>query len=159
MRAYSLSHLSDPELIRGLSTAVAQDHVTTATLLAYIAEVDDRRLYVPAGYPSMYAYCVGELHMSEDAAYKRIRAARTAREFPAVFEAVADGRLSLSAVVLLTPCLTGANLAELLAAAAHKTKAGIEALIAARFPCSEALGLVTALPASPAQLAPGPVEA
>src|SRR6476660_2256312 len=137
MRAYSLLHLADAELIRGLISSVAHERTATAVVLAHIAEVDDRRLYVPAGYPSMYAYCVGELHMSEDAAYKRIRAARTAREFPAVFEAVADGRLSLSAVVLLTPCLTGGNAAELLAAAAHRTKAGIEALIAARFPCSE----------------------
>ncbi len=162
MRAYSLSHLSDPELIRGLSSAVAQHHAATATLLAYIAETDDRRLYIPAGYPSMYAYCVEELHLSEDAAYKRIRAARTARDFPAVFDAVADGRLSLSAVVLLTPCLTVGNAAELLAAAAHKTRAGIEALIAERFPRSEALGLVTAMPPSACraddQLAPGPVE-
>src|SRR5689334_24641551 len=109
MRAYSLSHLSDPELIRGLSTAVAQDHVTTATLLAYIAEVDDRRLYVPEGYPSMYAYCVHQLRLSEDAASKRIQAARVARKFPIIFETVADGRLHLSAVVLLAPFLTREN--------------------------------------------------
>src|SRR6476646_4524223 len=105
MRAYSLSHLSDPELIRGLSSAVAQHHAATAKLLAYVAEVDDRQLYLPAGYPSMYAYCVGEFGMSEDVACKRIRAARAARQFPAIFQAIADGRLHLAAVVLLAPFL------------------------------------------------------
>jgi hypothetical protein len=46
--------------------------------LAHIAEVDERRLYLEAAYPSMFAYCVGALRFSEDAAYKRIQAARAA---------------------------------------------------------------------------------
>src|SRR6266487_924932 len=147
MRAYSLSHLSDPELLRGLASLVAQDRVTTATLLAHLAEVDARRLYLPAAYPSMYAYCVHELYLSEDAAYKRITAARAARRFPAIFSALADGRLHLSAVVLLAPYLSLESVDELLAAAAHKTKAEIEELLARRFPRSETMGLVAALAA------------
>ena len=35
-------------------------------LLADIAEFDARKLYRPAGYSSMFAYCVGSLHRSED---------------------------------------------------------------------------------------------
>ncbi len=166
MRAYSLSHLSDPELLRGLATLVAQDRTTTATLLAHLAEVDDRRLYLPAAYPSLYAYCVGELGMSEDVACKRIRAARAARQFPPIFEALADGRLHLAAVGLLAPCLTPENAADLLAAAAHRTRAEIETLLAERFPRSESLGLMQVLPASapavegdaPDPLVPGRVE-
>src|SRR2546425_10826585 len=100
---YSLSHLSDPDLLRALAALIARDRATSAPLLAHIAEVDARRLYLPAAFPSMFAYCVHELQLSEDAAFKRIRTARTARQFPAVFRAVADGRLQLSAVVLLTP--------------------------------------------------------
>src|SRR5690349_24034993 len=56
-----------------LGTLVAQDRATTASLLAHIAEVDARKLYLPAGYPSMHAYCVDELMLSEDAAFIRIR--------------------------------------------------------------------------------------
>src|SRR5881396_4164040 len=102
MRAYTLTHLSDAVLLRDLAALVAQDHTTTAALLAHIAEVDARKLYLPAAYPSMHAYCVHEFHLSEDSAYRRITAARVARQFPAVFEAVADGRLSLTAVGLLS---------------------------------------------------------
>ena len=149
MRAYSVSHLSDPELLRGLASLVAQDRVTTATLLAHLAEVDARRLYLPAAYPSLYAYCVHELHLSEDAAYKRIQAARAARQFPAIFEALAAGRLHLSAVVQLAPYLTPENAGDLLAMAAHKTKSEIEELLARRFPRSETMALVEALPVSP----------
>ena len=97
MKSYSLAHLSDHTLLRDLAALVARDRVTTAELLAHIAEVDARQLYLPAAYPSMYAYCVGELHLCEQAAFKRIRAARIARQFPAIFEALAQGRLHLSA--------------------------------------------------------------
>jgi hypothetical protein len=41
--------------------------------------VDERGLYRPAAYPSMVAYCIGELRFTEEAARKRIHAARTAR--------------------------------------------------------------------------------
>ena len=162
MRAYSLSHVSDRELLHGLTSLVAQDRATTARLLAHIAEFDSRRLYLPAAFPSMFAYCVHELRLSEDAAYKRIQAARVARQFPIIFEALADGRLHLTAVGLLAPHLTPANAEELFAAAAYRTKAEIEELLATRFPRSEMLGLVETLPASPSthpheQLAPDQV--
>src|SRR5213594_638815 len=158
MCTYSLSHLSDRALLRDLAALVAHDRATTVRLLAHLAEVDERRLYLPAAYPSTFAYCVHELRLSEDAAYKRIQAARVARRFPAIFEAVADGRLHLTAVGLLAPYLTPENAAELLAAAAHQTKSEIEELLARRFPRSETLGLVAALPGSSPQLAPAQVE-
>jgi hypothetical protein len=44
MRAHSLSHLSDADLIRGLASLAAQDRANKATLLAHLAEADARRL-------------------------------------------------------------------------------------------------------------------
>src|SRR5213078_4014431 len=109
MRDFSLTHLSDAVLIRDLAALIAHDRVTTAAVLAHIAEVDARRLYAPAGYPSMHAYCVGELRLSEDEAKKRIHAARAARQYPAIFHAVAEGRLHMTGICLLAPHLTPAN--------------------------------------------------
>ena len=148
MKRYSLSHLSDDSLLHGLAALVAQDRVTTAELLAHLAEVDERKLFVPAGYPSMFLYCVQELRLSEDAAAKRIQAARAARRFPAIFEALAQGRLHLTAVGLLAPHLVEETAAELLGAAAGRTKAEIERLLAERFPKSDLLAWVTAMPAA-----------
>ena len=91
MNRYSLTHVSDPALLRDLRSLLSRERATTAELLAHLAEVDDRRLYAAAGHPSMFAWCVEELHLSEDAAFKRIRAARVARQFPAVFTMLADG--------------------------------------------------------------------
>ena len=162
MKTYALSHLSDPVLLRDLATLVAHDRATTAELLAHIAEVDARKLYLPAAYPSMYAHCVGELWLSEDAAFKCIQAARVGRRFTVVFHAVADGRLHLSAIGLLAAHVTEENPGELLTAATHRTKREIEQLLAERFPQPDVLAWVAAIPVSRAshpesQLAPGQV--
>src|SRR5436309_15569420 len=119
---YARSHLSDRSLLDSLASRLCQQRAISAELLADLAEVDARRLYLPAGYPSMFLYCVSELHLSEDAAYKRIQAARAARQFPILFDAVAEGRLHLTAVGLLAPYLTLENVGELLKAAEQQTK-------------------------------------
>lgn len=133
MREYTLTHLTDATLLRDLTTLVSGDRETTTLILAHIAEVDARRAYAGAGYPSLFAYCVEELHYSEDAAYKRIQAARAARLFPALFEAVADGRLHLTAVCMLAPHLNPRNLHQLIRAATHRKKQEIEVWLAVRF--------------------------
>ena len=142
MPGYTLSHLSDQSLLRELRSLVNQDRATTAMLIAHLGEVDSRRLYAPAGYPSMYEYCLRELRFSEQTAFKRIRVARVARQFPAVYGMLADGRLNLSAIVMLTGYLTSENGDDLLAAAADQARAGIERLIAERFPQPDLPSLV-----------------
>lgn len=134
MHEYTLAHLSDAVLLRDLKTLVRQDRATTVMLLAHIAEVDARRLYAPAGYSSMFAYCTGELRLSEDAAYKRIRAARAARRFPVLFAELAEGRLHMAAVCVLSPHLTAENLEELAQAAKHRRKSEVEEWLIHRFP-------------------------
>jgi hypothetical protein len=151
VNTYSLGHLSDGTLLRDLTALVSRDRATTAELLAHLAEVDARKLYLGAAFPTMHDWCVRELHMSEASAYKRVRAAQAAHRFPVIFEAVADGRLHLSAVVMLKPHLTEETVAELVAAATHKSKVEIEHLIAQRFPRRD-------LPSSIQPLAPGPME-
>ena len=134
MKSYSLSHVPDHALVRDLRALIAQDRLTTADLLAHLAETDARRLYAAAGYDSMFAYCVGDLRLSEEAAFRRIRAARTARQFPSIFPALADGRLNLSSVLLVAPHLTPGAADELLGVVAGKTRPAIERLLAERFP-------------------------
>jgi len=82
----------------------------------------------------MYSYCIQELHYCEGTASRRIYAARAARRFPLLFDAVADGRLHVTAVVMLSKYLTSGNVYGLVAAATHKSKTEIERLIAERFP-------------------------
>ena len=65
MTSYTLTHLTDSSLLRELKSLVTQDRATTALLIAHLGETDARRLYAPAGYPSMYEYCIHELRFSE----------------------------------------------------------------------------------------------
>ena len=143
---YSLSHLSDPDLLSNLSALVARERAATAELLAHIAEVDARKLFREAAYPSMFAYCVGELHLSEDAAYRHITAARAARRFPMLYDAIADGRLHLSAILLLAVYLTPETIEDLVAAAAYRNKVDIERLLAERFPRPDVLASIRVVP-------------
>jgi hypothetical protein len=133
MHDYALAHLADSVLLRDLAALVARDRTTTASLLAHIAEVDARKLYAPAGHSSMFAYCVDELRLSEDAAAKRIQAARAARRFPILFAGLAEGQLHLAAVCLLAPHLTPENSDDLIQASAGRKKSEIEAWLARRF--------------------------
>jgi 5-methylcytosine-specific restriction endonuclease McrA len=106
----------------------------------------------------MKAFCEEVLHFTEDAAYKGIQAARKAREFPELFEALADGRLNLTAICLLAPHLTLENAAEWIAAATHRRKAEITGWLDRRFPAPQlalAPGQVAAIAAEviPKQIA------
>ena len=148
MNDYSLTHLVDAVLLRELASKVAQERTGMAEMLALIGEVDARRLYAPVGYSSMHAFLVKELRFSDDAAFKRIQAARAARRFPALFAAIADGRLHLTGVCLLAPHLNNENLWELMEAAKHRRQPEIEAVLARRFlvpPVSER-AIVRAVP-------------
>lgn len=159
---YSLTSLGDHALRASLETLVTRHREITARLLAHLAEFDERRLYRAAGYASIHAYCVGALRFSEDAAYKRIQVARAAREFPVMFEMLADGRLHVSGALLLAPKLLVANAWELLEAAAGRTKSGIELLLAERFPQPDVPTVLrpiapAVIPDLSCQLAPGRV--
>ena len=134
MDPYATSHLSHDTVLNELKTLDARDRRTTALLLSRVVEVEERELFLREGYPSMHAYCIQGLHWCEGTASRRIYAARTARRFPFIFDAIADGRLHVTAVVMLSKYLTAGNADELLAAATHKSKAEIQLLIAERFP-------------------------
>jgi len=133
MRSFSLSHLTGAQLDLGLETAARDTAGATASLLAHLAEFDLRRRYLPR-FRSMFDYCVRHLRFSEDEACKRLDVARLARRFPAILPAIAERRLHMTAVLMLSPHLMHANGNELIAAACDRTKAEIQLLLAERFP-------------------------
>ena len=157
MKARALSTVSDVELVAGLKALVVQERRLSAAMLEHLGEVDARKLYLPAACPSMHVYCVQMLGMAEEVAFKRIRAARTARRFPVVLEAVADGRLHMSAVVWIAPHLTDENAAELVSEVAGKTKAEIEVVLARIAPKPDVQPRLEREPEQPALVEPGPV--
>ena len=126
--------MSDGELVARIEALVREEARLTAAVLLHLAEVEARGLHLAAACPSMYAYCTRVLGMSEDEAFKRIRAARALRRYPVVAAAVEEGRLHLTAVVLLAPHLTDESAEALVAQASGKSKADIDILLARRAP-------------------------
>jgi hypothetical protein len=152
MNARSVSipkHLSNSELIAALPLLVRRESQAIAELVAHLAEMDTRRLYRDQAFSSMHQYCVEALYLSEGAAYKRIAAARAARDFPLVLELLADGKLHLSAICLLAPHLTEENHRSLLEAAVHRSKREVELLLAEQFPRPDVPQSLRKLPVPP----------
>jgi 5-methylcytosine-specific restriction endonuclease McrA len=147
MTTNSLAHLSDAELITEVTRLAAHERHATARLIASLAELDARRLYLGEGCSSLFTYCTQVLHLSEHAAYGRIEAARAARKFPAILALLADGSLTLTAVGLLAPHLTAENHRELFEAARRKSKREIELLVARLRPQPDVASTVRKLPA------------
>jgi hypothetical protein len=164
MRFRPVLHLTDGVLVQETRELSANDRGNTAQLLIHLGEIDRRKLYLAASYPSMYKYCIGEFLMTEDVAYKRIQAARVARKCPSILERIADGRLNLTSIVLLRPVLTRRNADRLLKAAEGMTKEEVKLLIVRSFPKPDLPTQIEPLP--PAQsvgpvgreLVPEPVE-
>jgi hypothetical protein len=114
------------------------EHDTIAQLIVHLAEMDGRDIHLAAGYPSLYVYCLEELHLSGYEAYNRIEVARAGKAFPRIFRLLEDGSLTLTTVQLLARRLTAENEDELLSAAAGRSKRQVQELLARHFPRPDA---------------------
>lgn len=129
----SAGRLTDQDLLDATVRAAANERRATTELIALLAEVDSRKLYLGEGYSSLFTYCRHRLHLSEFAAYGRIEAARTVRRFPLVLDRLAEGAVTLTSVGLLAPHLTDENHEALLDAVQYATKRDVERLIASLY--------------------------
>jgi hypothetical protein len=147
------SYLTDDALVARVKSLARCEQEATASLVAHLAELDARRLYLAAGFSSLFTDCCEVLHLSEPAAYNRIEAARAARRFPVILQMLGAGSLSLATAPLLAAHLTAENHRELLAAGAGKSKRQVEELLVRYFPRPEVPPSVRKLPAGRAVLA------
>jgi hypothetical protein len=146
--------LSDGELVAEVKRLARCERHATAHLIAALAELDARRLYLGQGCSSMFTYCTQVLHLAEHAAYNRIEAARAARRFPVILTLLEDGCVHLSAVRLLAPHLTRENHADVLCEASHKSKREVEQIVARLQPQPDVVASVRKLPVTRTTLAP-----
>jgi hypothetical protein len=134
----TLKSLTDDQLLDCVETLAYHERQSTAELIAGLVELEARGLHLAQGYSSLFAYCTQALRLSEDAAYNRIRAVRVAAKWPEVLGMISDGSLGVTVVRCLSDVLTDSNHAEVLAAAAHKSKREVELLVATLNPRPDA---------------------
>ena len=126
-----VEQLSDGDLLASTRGLVGKSNQLLAALLAHLAEVETRGLHRSRACSSLYAYCIYELRFSEDAAFRRVAAARLVKRFPALLQAVANGELHLTGLLMLAPYFTPQNQLELLARAKFRTKKELGLLVRA----------------------------
>jgi len=158
-----VADLSNEELLSGLHALVGQGHVLLARLLAYLGEVEDRRLDLQSACSSLFDFCIRRLGMSDDEACRRVTASRLVRRFPLALGMIERGEIHLTALLLLREHLTEDNQDDLLRAASGKTKGQVQELLATRFPRPDVPSLIQVMPEAsaslPAAAAPAPKTA
>jgi hypothetical protein len=158
MRMSQSADLSDAQLVAEVKLLIGCERGAIARLIVHVAEMDDREIHLAAGFPSLYAYCVKELQLSEYEAYSRIEVARAARLFPLIFRMLEEGALTLTTVQLLARKLTAENHAALLSAAAGRSKREVQELLARHFPQPDAPAAVRKVPSPEAMPTPASIE-
>ena len=137
--------LSDRDLLARLPEVRGLERRAIAEVIAHLAEVERRRLYLTEACSSMYTFCIERLGYSENEAHTRLQVARLCSQFPAALEALESGSVHLTGLALLCPKVTQANVHELLDEARGKTRREIEALLARRFPRPDVLPSIAPL--------------
>jgi len=144
---YRLVALGNDQLVAALAELVRRENEALSDLLAHLAELDERRLYLDLGFSSLFAYCTQALGLCKSSAGRRITAARTCRKYPEAFARVAKGELQLCVLSLLNQHLNPENATELFEASSSKSYEQVELLLAARFPKPDVRDLIRRLPA------------
>jgi hypothetical protein len=160
-RSADLETIPDEQLLTSVRKLVAKSNLALAELLAHLGEVEARGLHRSRACASLYTYCVYQLRMSEDAAFRRAKAARFVRRFPELFDRIAKGELHLTGLLMLGPHLDCPERTEILERARFRSKREIEKLVARIDPKLPVPGLVVPLGPAPARttsdLGPGAV--
>jgi hypothetical protein len=125
-----IDRLSNQDLVTRVKGLVQREREATAALIAHLAVLYERQLYLAEGCSSMFTYCVQVLHLSEYAAYGRIEAAKAARKYPVILDLLGDGSVNLTTVGLLVPEFTPENHVDLLQSARYKSKRQVQELVA-----------------------------
>lgn len=151
--------LTDADLVRETKFLADHSRRNEIRLLEHLAEFDARRLCLEEGHRSLYEYCTLVLGFEDGEAYRRIRVARVIRAYPEALSALAQKKVTASALVVLSPWLERSNVKEWLAAATGKTRRELEALVAARYPQAPQPDAVRNFPAHPLVVSGAPPQA
>lgn len=114
--------------------ANSTERAATVEIVRSLIPIMDERLYVEAGYSSLFAFLTERCRYSEASAYRRIAAAKVVklrRESLALLEA---GRLTMCSMAEMAKVITDENADALMAEVQGLSKRKTEALVAKQLP-------------------------
>lgn len=153
------ARLKDDELVRTVKFLAEHARRNELRLLVHLSEFDSRRLCLEEGYRSLFEYCTGTLGFDEQESYRRIRASRIIRSYPAARIALESRKVTVAALVVLSPWLTRENASSWLKSAEGRSKRELEALVAAHYPQAPQPDSIRNLPERLAVVSSAPPEA
>jgi len=155
----AVGRLSNQELLTRVKSLAEGERQATAALIAHLAELEERRLYLAEGCSSLFTYCTQVLHLSEHGAYGRIEAARLVRRFPVLLAMLEEGSVNLTTVCLIGSHLTPENHRAVLDMTRYKSKRQVEELLAQLRPQAPVSTVIRRLPTARYAVASPPLDA
>jgi hypothetical protein len=142
------------DLDRRLADMVRSERHLVVQFVIELAGFASRELYRELGYTSLFYYCVRQLGLSKSSAFRRSEVARLIARFPVIADRLAQGRLSIRALVELREVLTEENHVGVLTRAEGKSQEEAQILAVEYKPKAIPRDVVRALPMPPAPPAP-----
>jgi len=125
---------NDQNILEKVKNLRGGEREIVAELVSALSKIYTKRLYLEAGYPSLYAFCTSALGYSSGAAWRRCAAAKVVLKTPEVLNELRNGELNLCAVAELSKVLNDANRERLLEGAKGKSKEEVQMLVARHQP-------------------------
>ncbi|MEK7354815.1 MAG: HNH endonuclease [Bdellovibrionota bacterium] len=91
-----LNRLQNDDIVRSAHTAVKDESRATTWVLRHLEVIQERKIFLERGYPSLFEFCVGEFGYSNGAAQRRIQAMRLMKEVPEIQAKIEGGQLSIT---------------------------------------------------------------
>jgi hypothetical protein len=128
----NIAAMNDDELWVQAQRLALNERGATCDFIEVLSAIDERGVHKRHNYISLFECCINKFHLSEAAAYRRIRAARAIKLIPEIAELLRHGRLTLESVALLHPYLKDPDAASLVEKASGLRTWEVERLIAGR---------------------------
>jgi len=125
---------NDQNILEKVKNLRGGEREIVAELVSALSKIYTKRLYLEAGYPSLYAFCTSALGYSSGAAWRRCAAAKVVLKTPEVLNELRNGELNLCAVAELSKVLNDTNRERLLEGAKGKSKEEVQMLVARHQP-------------------------
>jgi len=122
--------IADKELLIKMSDLSGREQKTTAEVVLYLNQIDQRKLYREAGYSSLFTYCREKLGYSEGAACRRITAARALNSSPELYDLLREGKMSLCAIGQISKVIGAENKEEIIEKSKGKSKLEVQRVVA-----------------------------
>jgi 5-methylcytosine-specific restriction endonuclease McrA len=152
----AISRMSAGDLTSRLYDLRATERALLVEFLAYLGELDARKVYLGLGFSSTFAFCTDYLGLTRSSAFRRTTAARLLVRFPVVADYLGDGRLGLTTLVELRDVLDEASVGNVLDRAAGRTEDEVKVIAASLRPQTAPPDLLRRLPTPAGRAAVAP---